>query len=177
MTGPRAWDLVREMDQRIAAAAELLKARPEQVVPRIEHLIAERDKLAIRQAEARRDGAGPASLTTLSLSGIEVQHGATDIEDRNELGAGADRFRNGRTRGVLILLNPAERGAIHVAVTDDLVRKGWKAGDLVTRLAAVSGGRGGGRPTFASAGAGDPTALGAVEAAIPNLVTEWLAAP
>ncbi len=177
VTGPRAWTLVQELDHRIAAAAELLRTRPEQVVPRLEHLLAERDRLAKRQADARREGAGPASLATLSISGIQIQHGATDLEDRAELGAVADRFRTGRTKGVLILLNRADRGAIHVAVTDDLVQRGWKAGDLVSRLAAISGGKGGGRPTFASAGAGDSAALAAVEEAIPDLVTEWLATP
>ena len=36
---------------------------------------------------------------------------------------------------------------------------GRKAGDLVNRIAALSGGKGGGRPHFASAGAGDPAKL------------------
>ena len=56
----------------------------------------------------------------------------------------------------------------------DLIARGVKAGDLVNRIAAVSGGRGGGRPGLASAGAGDPTRLVAAREATPRIVAEWL---
>ena len=46
-----------------------------------------------------------------------------------------------------------------MAVTDDLVQQGVKAGEIANAIAAVSGGKGGGRPHFASAGAGDPAKL------------------
>jgi alanyl-tRNA synthetase len=61
-----------------------------------------------------------------------------------------------------------------VALTDDLVQRGKKAGDLANRVAAVSGGKGGGRPNFASASAGDPSRLGAARDAVPAIVAEWL---
>ena len=86
----------------------------------------------------------------------------------------ADRFRAGKRSAVLVLFDAGGRGAVHVAVTDDLVRQGKKAGDLVNRIAAVSGGKGGGRPGLASAGAGDPTRLVAAREATPRIVAEWL---
>ena len=73
-----------------------------------------------------------------------------------------------------MLFSTAGRGSIHVTLTDDLVRSGRKAGDLVNRIAALSGGKGGGRPHFASAGAGDPGRLSAARAATPDLVADWL---
>jgi alanyl-tRNA synthetase len=63
---------------------------------------------------------------------------------------------------------------VHVALTDDLVARGFKAGDLVNRIAALSGGKGGGRPQFASAGAGDPERLREARKAVPQLVSAWL---
>jgi alanyl-tRNA synthetase len=65
---------------------------------------------------------------------------------------------------------------VHVALTDDLVKAGRKAGDLVNRIAQVSGGKGGGRAGFASAGAGDPARLEAAREATPALVETWLSA-
>ena len=56
----------------------------------------------------------------------------------------------------------------------DLVAAGRKAGDLVNRIAAVSGGKGGGRPHFASAGAGDPARLPAAREATPAILAAWL---
>ena len=46
---------------------------------------------------------------------------------------------------------------------------------IFNRIAALSGGKGGGRPHFASAGAGDPAKLSAARAATPALVSDWLA--
>jgi alanyl-tRNA synthetase len=77
---------------------------------------------------------------------------------------------------VLVLFGTAGRGAVHVAVTDDLVKTGRRAGDLVQRIAAVSGGRGGGRPQFASAGLGDDADVPKVREATPAIVAEWLGA-
>jgi alanyl-tRNA synthetase len=54
------------------------------------------------------------------------------------------------------------------------VSSGRNAGDLVNRIAALSGGKGGGRPHFASAGAGDAGRLPTARAATPALVTAWL---
>ena len=75
----------------------------------------------------------------------------------------------------MVLFGTTGRGAIHVALTDDLVQAGRKAGDLVNRLAAISGGKGGGRPAFASAGAGDPALLGKAREETPRVLQEWLA--
>jgi alanyl-tRNA synthetase len=47
---------------------------------------------------------------------------------------------------------------------------------VVNRIAAVSGGRGGGRPHFASAGAGDPAKLAEARQATPKIVAEVLGA-
>jgi alanyl-tRNA synthetase len=105
---------------------------------------------------------------------VELTIAQTASEDRTELGQIADSFRQGKRNAVLVLFSSAGKGAIHVTLTDDLVSSGRKAGDLVNRIAALSGGKGGGRPHFASAGAGDPERLPAARAATPELVTEWL---
>ena len=98
----------------------------------------------------------------------------TVTEDRTELGRMADRFREGRRNAVLVLFGTSGRGAIHVTLSEDLVSAGRKAGELVNQIAAVSGGKGGGRPHFASAGAGDPARLGEARRATPGLVAAWL---
>jgi alanyl-tRNA synthetase len=111
--------------------------------------------------------------TTLEVRGVHVTVAETDAEAREEVGSVADAFRQGNTRSVLILFGTAGRGAVHVAVTDDLISTGKKAGDLVNRIAAVSGGKGGGRPQFASAGVA-AGGLAAARDAVPGLVDAWL---
>jgi alanyl-tRNA synthetase len=81
-----------------------------------------------------------------------------------------DAFREKTKSGVLVVVAKGERPGIHVGVTDDLVARGIKAPDLANRLAALSGGKGGGRPHFASAGAGDPAKLDDVERQAAEIV-------
>jgi alanyl-tRNA synthetase len=175
VTGTGALRAVRELEQRLSAISESLKAQPEHVVRRVEQLLEERQRLETRLAEALRSGAGGAPQGEVSrLGDVELTVAETVSEDRAELGRIADAFREGRRNAVLVLFSSAGRGSIHVTLTDDLVSSGRKAGDLVNRIAALSGGRGGGRPHFASAGAGDPGRLAAARAATPELVASWL---
>jgi alanyl-tRNA synthetase len=175
VTGTGALKAVRELEQRLAQVAEALKAQPEHVVRRIEQLLEERQRLEARLGEALKGGAGSGVAGEVSqVDGVQLTVADTSSEDRTEVGQIADRFRAGKRDAVLVLFSNAGRGAIHVALTDDLVSSGRKAGDLVNRIAALSGGKGGGRPHFASAGAGDPARLPAARAATPGLVSAWL---
>jgi alanyl-tRNA synthetase len=175
VTGAGALRAIAALDQRLSAVAEALKAQPEHLVRRVEQLLEERARLEMRLAEAIRGGSGGAIKGEVSqVGGVELTIGETATEDRAELGQIADSFREGRRNAVLVLFSSTGRGAIHVTLTDDLVGAGRKAGDLVNRIAALSGGKGGGRPHFASAGAGDPSQLPAARAATPELVTAWL---
>jgi alanyl-tRNA synthetase len=175
VTGSGALRAIRELEQRLAAVAEALKAQPEHLVRRVEQLLEERGRLEARLAETMRSGSAPTVQGNVStVNGVELTLADTVSEDRSELGEVADSFREGRRNSVLVLFSSAGRGSIHVALTDDLVRAGLKAGDLVNQIAALSGGKGGGRPHFASAGAGQADHLPAARAATPELVTAWL---
>jgi alanyl-tRNA synthetase len=175
VTGTGALRAVRELEQRLTGVAEALKAQPEHLVRRVEQLLEERQRLEARLAEALRTGGGAAVAgEEAEVDGVNLTIADTASEDRSEVGQIADRFREGKRNAVLVLFSNAGRGAIHVTLTDDLVGAGRKAGDLVNRIAALSGGRGGGRPHFASAGAGDPAKLPAARAATPELVAAWL---
>jgi len=175
VTGPVAYAEVDQVEGRLEEVAAALKAQPDHVARRVEQLLAERARLESRLADALRAGGGGLSgQETFPHAGLTVTVAETDVEDRNELGELVDRFRNGKQSEVLVLFGKVGRGAVHVALTDDLVRRGLKAGDLVNRIAALSGGKGGGRPHFASAGAGDPARLDEARAAVPSLLPGWL---
>ena len=175
VTGPEAYGQLEQLQRQLSEAAQVLKAQPEHLLRKLEQVLEERDRLAQRVREMLEGGVAtvPAGKT-LEIAGVTVTLAETASEDKDEVAAVADGFRSGKQRAILVLFGTAGRGAVHVAVTDDLVRTGRKAGDLVNRIAAVSGGRGGGRPQFASAGAGDPARLPAARHEAPRLVAEWL---
>jgi alanyl-tRNA synthetase len=55
-------------------------------------------------------------------------------------------------------------------VTDDLIQRGLKAGDLVREVAKIVGGGGGGQPRLAQAGGKDVSKLAEAISAVPGLV-------
>ena len=96
--------------------------------------------------------------------------GESPVDDRAQIGLLMDSFRERNKNAIKVLFATGGRPGIHVAVTDDLISAGVRAGDLVKRLAAVSGGRGGGRPHFASAGVGDIGKVPALRERTPAIV-------
>jgi alanyl-tRNA synthetase len=175
LTGTAALRAVRALEDQVHQAAEVVRVQPDQLLRRVEQLVEERARLEQRIKEAVAQGGGASEDETVQLDGVRLTLASTTSENRDEVGRIADSFRESHKDGVLVLFGTTGRGAVHVALTDDLVAQGFKAGDLVNRIAALSGGKGGGRPQFASAGAGDPERLREARSAVPQLVSSWLA--
>ena len=174
VTGPGAYTALEEIEHRLRRASDLLRSQPEFLAKRIEQILVEREKLERRIEEMMRRGGAEAAGEETSIDGISLTVGETAAENRDEVGQVADRFRAEKRSAALVLFGTGGRGGIHVALTEDLVQRGLKAGDLLNRIAALSGGKGGGRPGFASGSVGDPTRIPAAREATPRLVREWL---
>jgi alanyl-tRNA synthetase len=176
ITGPEAYASVGREEALLEQIAGSLKTKPDQVLRKLEQVRQEKEKLEGRLEQMLKSGGGAAGAAgqSLEINGVQVTLADTDLENRDEVTGLVDQWRSGKSRAALVLISSAGRGAVHVALTDDLVKAGRKAGELVNRLAELSGGKGGGRPGFASAGAGDPARLPAVRAAAPALIERWL---
>jgi len=176
VTGPVAYELVRKLEEQVDEAASVLKTQPEHLVRRIEQLLEENRKLEKRMQELLKQGAGSREQGAVEQIGdIALYIDQSDLDDRDQIGLVMDAFRTSHTRAISVLFTNGERPGIHVAVTDDLVAQGVKAGEIAGAIAAVSGGKGGGRPHFASAGAGDPARLAEARAQAPAIVKRLLA--
>ena len=83
-----------------------------------------------------------------------------------------DQLRDKLGSGV-VLLAAEEGGRVSLAlgVTQDLTKQ-IKAGDLVREIAAVVGGKGGGRPDFAQAGGSEPAKIDEAFARLDALLAE-----
>ena len=175
LTGPGAFDWLRDRVRLLDGVAEVVGSTPEHLARRVEALIDERRKLEKRVEELiKSGGADAAKARSVEVNGSRIAVHASATADRNEIGAMVDAFRAQTPSGVLVIVATGERPGIHVGVTDDLVARGVVAPDLANRLAAVSGGKGGGRPHFASAGAGDASKLGDVELKAVDIVRDVL---
>jgi alanyl-tRNA synthetase len=176
VTGPGAFRHARELERRLEEAAGLLKAQPEHLTRRIEALLEENRKLERRIQELLKKGTGAENGGAVERIGdVELHLVDSEMDDRAQIGLLMDAFRSRHKRAVSVLFTTGDRAGIHVAVTDDLVGQGVKAGDIANAIAAVSGGKGGGRPHYASAGAGDATKLPLARQRAAAIVRELLA--
>jgi len=175
VTGPGAYALVRKLEEQLAEAAGVLKAQPEHLIKRVEALLEENRKLEKRIEELLRSGGGRRETGVVERIGdVELYIDQSDLDDRNQIGALMDAFRASHKRAISVLFTNGDRPGVHVAVTDDLVERGVKAGEIASAIAAVGGGKGGGRAHFASAGAGDPAKLSEARERAPAIVRSML---
>jgi alanyl-tRNA synthetase len=109
---------------------------------------------------------------------IRVVTGRIDRASMDDLQALGDQFRDKLGAGAVgVLGSEGEEGEkvyVVATVSDDLIGRGVKAGDLVGTLGRRLGGGGGGRPQLAAAGGRDTEKLDAVLAEVPDLVREQL---
>ncbi|HEX9293961.1 MAG TPA: alanine--tRNA ligase [Gemmatimonadales bacterium] len=173
LTGPAAYRYAIDSQHRLAEAAGLLKTQPEHLARRIEAMLEENKKLEKQISELLK-GAGSGERGAVEKIGdVELHVFESDLDDRNQIAAIMDGFRAKHKRAISVLFTKGERAGIHVAVTDDLVSKGVKAGDIANAIAQATGGKGGGRPHFASAGVGDASKLGEARARTPEIVRDF----
>ena len=144
--------------------AHLVGAPPDAAQDKVSSLITELDK-EHKEALALEKELG--KLRAESLAGkAEVIDGVTVLAVRVPLARPevlremADLLR-GRLKSAVVVLGTVyeDRPAFLAAVTPDLVDKGYNAGEIVKRVAEVTGGSGGGKPSLAQAGGKDKNKL------------------
>ncbi len=161
LTGIGAFAWLRETDHELKRAADALKAPVREVVKRIE-ATQKRVKDLERTLEETRlksqvaSNAGAAEQVR-DVNGVKVLTQHVDPADAQILRTLADRYRDKLRSGVVGLGGPTADGKalILVAATQDLVDKGFKAGDAIRVMASEVGGKGGGKAEMAQAGGPD----------------------
>ena len=164
VTGPGAVAHVQQLDTALHAAAAALKTRPDQVAERIAALQAQ-----LKEQQKKRRREQTADLGTVRkklLAEAETIDGhALIVAECPDVPAEAVResidWLRGKAGSAAILLAAKSDGKVLLVagMTDDLVKKGVRAGDLIKIIAPLLGGRGGGKPQLAQGSGNNPEAL------------------
>jgi alanyl-tRNA synthetase len=175
LTGPRAYEYVRDEEGRLQRLGELLRAPADGVVKRVEALLEERRALQKRLDEALRGGGDQIQgllADAERVNGARIVAAAVPAGDVKELQALGDALREKLGSGVGVLASSFEDGknALLVVVTDDLRERGVRADHLIKDIAAAAGGRGGGKPHMAQAGIPDAARVPDAIAKAPTIV-------
>ncbi len=163
VAGASALDIIQRDEQRLQAAAGMLKVAPAeldqrlgQTLERLRQLEKELEK--IKRDEAARAGADLAAQKE-DMSGVPVLISRLEGMDGKALRDALDRLRSQLPEAVIVLAGvDGEKVALLASVTKSLSAR-IHAGELVNVVAQPLGGKGGGRPDMAQAGAGNPEAL------------------
>ena len=172
VTGHAAYRLAQQDMNDLAQAAELLKARPQELLEKLEKLLAEKKELAqelssLHQAQAK-DQVGDLVKNAVTQDGLRIASGFVEVADVQELRALGDMLKARDDIQALVLGAQIGEKVNLVAMADaTAVARGIHAGNAVKAAAKIAGGGGGGRPDMAQAGGKDPAKLGeAIEAGV-----------
>ncbi len=178
VTGRAAYQLVQSRFQEIKAAASALSTGPDHLADQVNALLDQnkavektRDKLLQKLAVIELDQA----LQELDQVGdVKLLTRILEDADLDTLRLVADRFRQLVPEKGIVVLGTVIGGSprLVAAVTEDLIRDGFKAGDLVQHAAKSIGGGGGGRPAMAEAGGKHPDKLPQALASVPGWIKE-----
>jgi alanyl-tRNA synthetase len=174
--GRGAYELIQRRMRSLKQAAAILAASQEDVPQKVlaiqEELSATRKQAdTLRWEIALSEFKRQLELTPI-VKDVPVMAAIIPGADADALRQLTDHFRQRYPSGVAVLASVNEnRPTLIASVSEDLVKRGLNAGELVKHVAAPLGGGGGGRATLAQAGGKDASRLAEALAS----VNDWLA--
>tara|TARA_B100000686_G_scaffold355321_1_gene472608 strand:+ start:209 stop:2860 length:2652 start_codon:yes stop_codon:yes gene_type:complete len=167
LTGRGAFSYFQEREAALEETASVLKTRPDNVVNRVEQLLADKAAVEGLLDEARARGSSGEDIIAEEV--IEIPGGGNvvyrgirlrvrDLDDARKWG---DKFLAGGESGIAALAveMPGDKRAIFTFASDDMISRGIRADAVIREVASVVGSRGGGRPHMAQAGIEDASKI------------------
>ncbi len=134
-------------------------------------LEAERQRVKNLERELARKEAETLLKQVEVVNGIKVVSASVPLTRPEMLREMADLLRD-KLKSAVVVLGTIYEGkpAFIAAVTPDLVKKGYHAGEIVKKVAAAAGGSGGGKPALAQGGGKDKGKLGEALKLVRSLI-------
>lgn len=165
VTGEAALKYYQNLEEQLKNISALLKTTPNNLNKKVETLLSELKEAnrEIEKLKSKMAGSATADIVNEAkdIKGVKVIAAQMDDFDANGLRNMGDQLKDKIGTGVIILASGKdEKVSFIVMATDDAVKKGIHAGNIVREAATVAGGSGGGRPNMAQAGAKDANKIG-----------------
>ncbi len=164
VTGKEALKHYQAQEDEIKEICRLVKSTPDKLLARLEQLLAEQKETAKELEKLKAKMAGGAAdemlNSTVEIGGVAVLAAEVKDMDGNALRTMGDQLKQKLGSGVVVLASGKDGKVNLMAMaTDDVVKKGVHAGNIIKAAAAVCGGGGGGRPNMAQAGGKDASKI------------------
>ncbi len=159
LTGPGAMDYLRAGERALKQVASLVKAGPEDVVDKVEKLLARQRGLEREIADLKVQDAAKGIDGLLEqvreINGVPLLATEVSVSDHRQLRELGDRIRDRMKSGVMVLGAAVDGKAVLLAMVSPDLTARFHAGNIVGEAARKVGGKGGGKPAMAQAGGPD----------------------
>lgn len=160
ITGKAVYEYLKQKETLINEVCASLKTKEDSLVQRVSSILEEnktlskelhdiKTKMSLQSVESVLD-------SKVDINGVNLVSTKFEDMDMNTLKEVADNLRDKLVSGVIVLANVADdKLNFVVTATPDVIDKGIHSGNIVREVAKIAGGKGGGRPNMAQAGATD----------------------
>ena len=160
ITGRAVYNYLKEKEEIISNVCLNLKTKEDSLSQKVTSLIEENKSLSkeLHDMKTKMSLQAVDSVldSKLDVNGVNLVTTKFEGMDMNTLKEVADNLRDKLVSGVVVLANTTDDKLNLVATaTKDAVDKGVHCGNIVKSIAQIAGGKGGGRPNMAQAGAPD----------------------
>lgn len=164
LTGNAVFVYYDKIEEDFKRAARLLKTNPADVIGKIEHLQGELKALQSEnealKSKAAKDALGDVMDQVTEVKDVKLLAVRADGVDMNGLRELGDQLKEKLGEGVIMLASENGGKVNLVAMaTEEAMKKGAHAGNLIKGVAGKVGGGGGGRPNMAQAGGKNPAGI------------------
>ena len=174
VTGENALKYIDKNQSRLEEISTLIKATPDNVQEKVSQL-AQRTRQLEKELEALKSKLASSVGSDLAnsaqdIAGIKVIAAQLEGADTKSLRDTVDQLKNKLGTAAIILSSiEGDKITLIAGVTKDVTNK-IRAGDLVSHIAALVGGKGGGRPDMAQGGGTQPENLNSAL----DSVNDWI---
>ncbi len=171
LTGQAVLDYYANIENMLHEAAKTAKSEPAKLNAKIESLLEEIKVLHSEneslKSKLANNSLGDVMSNVKEIKGFNVLATKVDGVDMNGLRNLGDNLKEKLTNGVIVLASSQEdKVNLIVMATDDAVKNGAHAGNIIKSIAPLVGGGGGGRPNMAQAGGKNPAGIDAALAKV-----------
>ncbi|HIS31367.1 MAG TPA: alanine--tRNA ligase [Candidatus Limivivens intestinipullorum] len=180
LTGDGVFAYYRDMEEKLERASAMLRTTPADLENKIAHLQAEVKSLHSEneslKSKMAQEALGDVMDQVTEVKGVKLLAAQVNDVDMNGLRDLGDELKAKLGEGVVVLASAKDgKVSLMAMATDQAMKAGAHAGNLIKAMAAIVGGGGGGRPNMAQAGGKKPEKIGEAVAAAAGLLENQLA--
>ena len=166
ITGTNVITYYETVEKITEEASKIAKCNINELTDKVKALIADNKALAAEleamKAKIAKEALSDTDADAVEINGVKLIATSVADVDMNNLRDLGDQLRDKNPCSVIVLAS-AQGGKVNLIAmaTDDAMKKGAHAGNLIKGIAALVGGGGGGRPNMAQAGGKNPDGIDA----------------